>query len=84
MAIEQLINPSFNESPLDNTGRRFRAWVSGVTDLDIITGTGTPEGVVEAAQKRLYMDETGVSGSVLYIKRDADIGGDRTQGWIAV
>lgn len=81
---EQIITPSFNESPLTNTGQRFRRWIQLVTELDIITGTGSPEGVIEAKQKRLYMDEAGISGSILYIKRDADIGGDRTQGWIAV
>ena len=63
---------------------RFRLWTEGVTKLDIIIGTGTPETFVQAEQGRLYMDETGTSGNILYIKRDADIGGDRSQGWILV
>ena len=84
MTIEQIITPNFKEGPLNNSGRRFRRWVELVTELDILSGTGSPEGVIEAKQKSLYMDETGVSGAVLYIKRDADVGGDRSQGWIAV
>ncbi len=84
MAIERLVTPNFKETPLDNTSRRFQRWVEGVTELDILTGTGSPEGVVVAAQKKLYMDESGTAGNILYIKRDADIGGDRSQGWILV
>lgn len=84
MPIDQIIAPRFNEPPLDQIGRRFRRWTELVTELDILSGTGSPENVVEAKQKTLYMDETGISGAILYIKRDADIGGDRSQGWIAV
>lgn len=84
MAIEEVITPRFNEPPLNDVDRRTRRWFELVTQLDILTGTGSPEGVIEAKQKRLYMDESGTAGSILYIKRDADIGGDRSQGWILV
>jgi hypothetical protein len=30
------------------------------------------------------MADDGVAGSILYIKRDTDIGGDNKQGWILV
>lgn len=60
----------------------FRIWASLITKLDIIVGTGSPEGVVEAEQTRLYMDDSGTAGNILYIKRDTDIGGDRAKGWI--
>lgn len=62
----------------------FFVWTRAVTNLAIISGTGSPEGVVEALQKRLYMDEAGAAGGILYIKRDADITGDTTKGWILV
>ena len=62
----------------------FRAFVNQVSKLGIIIGTGSPEGIVDAAQTELYMDDAGAAGSVLYIKRDTDIGGDTTQGWILV
>lgn len=55
-----------------------------VAKLPVLTGIGSPEGVVEATQTRFYMDTSGSSGSILYIKREADIGGDKTQGWILV
>lgn len=63
---------------------RFQAWQEGVSKLDILEGTGSPEGVVEAIQKREYMDLSGTAGSILYIKRDSDIGGDTKLGWILV
>ena len=62
----------------------YQRWVTQITALDLIIGTGSPEGVIEATVGRAYMDNTGATGSLLYMKRDADIGGDRTQGWIAV
>ena len=47
--------------------------------LEILSGVGSPDGVVEAKMKRLYMDET--TGQ-LYIKRINDIGGDTSLGWV--
>lgn len=49
-----------------------------------ITGAGTPEGNVEARQFSLYLDTTGSAGSIQYRKMQPSIGGDRTQGWLAV
>ena len=54
------------------------------TQLQILTGTGSPEGVIEAKAATLYMNTAGTAGSILYIKRDDDISGDRSQGWILV
>jgi len=62
----------------------FRTWTQQVNDATIIIDAGSPEGVVEALQGRRYMDDAGTTGSILYIKKLADIGGDRTQGWILV
>lgn len=60
----------------------FVAWAQRVTELEILSGTGSPEGVIDASVGRLYMDENGTAGSILYIKRDADISGDTSRGWI--
>jgi hypothetical protein len=60
----------------------FRLFLSDLAALYIVSGVGSPEGVVEARAKKLYMDTAGTAGAILYIKRDADIGGDKTQGWI--
>ncbi len=62
----------------------FRAWTQEVSRLGILRGIGSPEGVVIAPQTTQYMDTTGVAGSILYIKRDTNIGGDPSQGWILV
>jgi hypothetical protein len=48
----------------------------------ILNGTGSPEGVVEALATRRYMDSTGVSGSVMYIKQVDDVAGDTSLGWV--
>lgn len=50
----------------------------------LIIETGSPEGVVEAEQGARYMDDTGATGNILYIKRDNDIAGDKSKGWILV
>lgn len=62
----------------------FYNWVLNVTNMSILTGSGSPEGVVQAQPTRLYMNTAGTAGSILYIKRDADVSGDRSQGWILV
>lgn len=47
--------------------------------LEILSGIGSPDGVVKSKMKRLYMDET--TGQ-LYIKRVNDVGGDTSMGWV--
>lgn len=75
--------PLVNEDLSPST--QFNTWLKVVTDQSIIIGTGSPEGVVSAIQTSSYMDESGVTGAILYIKRDADDGlGDTTKGWILV
>lgn len=72
---------------VDKDGRmteRFWFWMLAVTRQAVLTGSGSPEGVIEAEVGRLYMNTAGTAGSILYIKRDADVSGDRTQGWILV
>ena len=62
----------------------FQRWVSEMTRLDLIIGTGSPEGVIETNVGREYLDDTGGAGAVKYIKQLADIGGDRKMGWVAI
>lgn len=63
---------------------RFRLWVQLINNQSLIIGTGSPETVIAAEQGAFYMDDTGTPGSILYIKRDADVAGDKTKGWILV
>ncbi len=62
----------------------FQRWVTQITNNDLIVGTGSPEGVIEATVGREYLDDTGSTGAVKFIKQLPDIGGDRTQGWVAI
>lgn len=66
----------------DNVGtQETRAWVQVITERSIIIGEGSPSGVVEAKQGAQYMDKTGATGNILYIKQLADVSGDNTLGW---
>lgn len=60
----------------------FIIWIEDVTDLQIIEGNGSPEGVIEARVNRIYRDTSGTANTILYIKNLSDIGGDTSQGWI--
>ena len=79
--------PDANRTILNEDGtmeQSFRSWTGNVTRLALITGTGSPEGVVPALQGSQYMDDAGTTGAIKYIKRDDNIGGDTSQGWILV
>lgn len=67
-----------------NLSDEARAWTQIITSRAIVIGTGSPDGVIEAAQGAEYMDETGTAGNIKYIKRDADVGGDKTLGWYLI
>lgn len=64
-----------------NPTEKFFQWLQLATDLDPITGTGSPEGVQEARVPRSYVDTSAAPGSTYYVKRLNDISGDRTMGW---
>ncbi len=82
-----IIAPPNNVSIVNENGfmrESFRAFTYEVSRLDKLFGAGSPEGVVEAEQFREYVDTSGGAGAVMYVKRDADVGGDRTKGWILI
>lgn len=62
----------------------FREWAVRVTNSMVIVGTGSPEGVLTAAQYTLYVDETVPLVPVTYRKMLPEVGGDRSKGWAAV
>ena len=62
----------------------FRQFTQDASLSSPILGAGSPEGVVEARQYSLYIDSTGSTGAIEYRKMQPDIGGDVTQGWVAV
>lgn len=63
--------------------RPFQTWERRVSKSVPIVGEGSPEGVVEAAQYSEYWDETTPTAPVLYRKMLAEIGGDRSKGWVS-
>ena len=68
----------------DKPNQSMRLFIDQVVNNSLIIGTGTPENAIEANQDRLYMDDAGGTGTILYIKKVAAIGGDLKQGWILV
>ena len=77
--------PSYTIAIVDDSGRQtqeFNDWINGVDRSLIIVGAGSPEGVVTATIVQEYMDSAGTAGAIKYIKRDADIAGDLSKGWI--
>lgn len=74
-------------SIVDDDGRmtaEMRKVMNALVKLTILEGSGSPEGVVEAEARRLYMDLVGTSGNILYIKQSDSVGGDKSNGWILI
>lgn len=85
--VRKVAQPDPNKPLVDERGgqsEQMRVWTRIITNQAVIVGTGNPEGVVEAEQGAKYIDETGALETVFYIKKLADIGGDKTQGWYLV
>ena len=63
---------------------RASEWIESITrqvnSNTILSGSGSPEGVITAEPKALYMDTAGSSGSIMYIKQT----GAGNTGWILV
>ena len=82
-----ILTPIASQSIVDPDGAMsepFRVWSQRITALQILTGSGAPENVVSAPVLTQYMDTAGTAGSILYIKKLADIGADPKKGWILV
>ena len=78
---------SGTQSIVDDAGlpeQVFREWALRTANTMVIVGTGTPEGVLEAAQYTLYVDEAVPLTPVQYRKMLPEVGGDRSKGWAVV
>lgn len=85
--VTRTVQPSSDRPLLKESGSastQFNSWLKTISDRSLIVGSGTPEGIVEGVQGADYMDDTGVVGAIKYIKRDADILGDKTKGWVLI
>ena len=62
----------------------LRIFSEQVSKLCVLSGSASPESVVESNMGRFYINTTGGVGTTLYAKVFDDIGGDRTKGWKAI
>ena len=72
---------------VDDKGRptqELHLFSVAVAKNQLIIGTGSPEGIIEAQVGQEYLDTTGAPGAVKYIKQLNDIGGNRKLGWVAI
>jgi len=58
----------------------LRQMVRQINLNTVLSGSGSPEGVIEAIPTQLYMDTAGTAGSILYVKKT----GTSNTGWILV
>lgn len=63
--------------------QHFRTWINNVSGFVPIVGSGSPEGSIEAVQYAVYVDETTPAAPVVYRKMLAEVGGDRSKGWVS-
>ena len=72
---------------VDENGTMAQAFRQFTQDASLsipIVGSGSPEGVIEAAQYSLYLNSSGGASAIQYRKMQPEIGGDRTKGWVLV
>lgn len=72
---------------VDGSGRPVDVVATYIEDLTrqvnantVLSGSGSPEGVLTADPLTLYMDTAGTAGNILYIKKT----GTGNTGWILV
>ena len=85
--VTRVVQPNSDRPMIKEGGSpsvQMNTWLKIISDRSLIVGTGTPEGVIEAGQGAEYMDDSGATGAIKYIKRDADIAGDKTLGWVLI
>lgn len=73
-----IIAPQEQDPIIQSSGsaeNRFQGWIRSVTDLlnqlEPLTGSGSPEGVVEAGLHREYIDTDYPAGATKYLKTTA-------------
>jgi hypothetical protein len=64
---------------MPKTDREFQKWCAETFDLGILSGEGSPEGVVPAEPGTLYRNRLGGAGTTLYAKET----GTGNTGWVA-
>lgn len=84
---DRITELSFDRPIVESDGSltlQSRTFFKTVTNQALIIGSGSPEGVVVAEIGATYQDSSGTAGAIRYAKRDDNIGGDKSQGWILI
>lgn len=66
--------------PLEDWLQRLVDTINNNVGKAELEGSGSPEGVITAEPRALYMDTAGTAGSILYIKQS----GTGNTGWVLV
>jgi len=83
--MQQKLNSAQPLVEQDRTATQlFRSWALLVSNALPLVGAGSPEGVTEAPQYSLYIDEAVPLTPVQYRKMLPEVGGDRAKGWAAL
>ena len=81
IALEQFIQWTKEDGLPTQRAAEFIEEMTRQVNLNtVLSGTGSPETVVTAVPKQMYMDDSGTAGSILYIKKT----GTAKTGWILV
>lgn len=81
---DTIIVPTLGDKLIDDDGATIlmHTWMelitSAVNNIPPFTGSGTPEGTVEASVGRWYVDTAAAAGTGIYFKET----GDGATGWI--
>lgn len=86
--VDKISNLTNKRPIVDASGvltQEARLFFNDITALTMITGSGSPENVVDSPKiGALYTDIDASTGSILYVKKLSDISGDTKQGWVLV
>ncbi len=85
MSQQKVVAPSPVQPPIAPNGLmtiEYMLWTQAVTRYIPIVGDGSPEGVIDAPQYSSYIDATGTTGSIKWIKMLTSVAGDTKQGWV--
>lgn len=81
---DPIVNPFYGQNLVDGNGianQEFNTWMEQITqavnNTPPLTGSGTPEGNIEASAGRWYVD-TNASSADIYYKEN----GDGDTGWV--
>ncbi len=78
----EIIARGFDQKFNGHMTQAFRSWINEVNRAIPLSGTGSPEDVVEAVQGQTYQDLVGGANLINYVKTVDDVAGDKKKGWL--